>query len=1076
MSKRVLWGSMIMLCMQGMAWSADLASWQAAMEVKRQTRGLVQLYTFREGSGLSTRNLLDDAPFSAMAIAGNDYFLDKDEDCPRWVGGRWPGKPALRIGTRSRSIGRTHFHGVEGKNFTLELWVRTTAVKTIQDCAVLASVGDAWSNGWRLEVCGSVVSFTLGRPPGEGEGKGAVTVTDTRGSLTPHVWHQVAAVLSDSALLLYIDGALAAQKGFDGVYRHPEPPLARYRTPELDTGGLQLGSTPSCRSTLRFAIGELAIFARAMTAAELAGFHAAGRPDAAPEDQAARHREELARQARLDGIAIDVPKDTFGYFPKDKPIPVTVAVNAAAAEFLGERAAVTFEVKAFTGKALASESRVLGLADGAPGRITHSLPPGRCGLYELNVAVRNADDKEAVKTARFRFAVRLPLPARRDIPDSSMLAAYGAFADSELPSLGTTMHRTIQTILGRTPDGAPNYALSDFYVDKCDRLGLGALYCIQIGIWEGKYPTVADWKRDPAFHQEHLRNLVSRYRGRVKYWEIFNEPNSGSDVFREMTPRIYIQMLEEARRIIKEVDPEALIVGPCGTYQYHTWTEDVLAAGGGEFLDILSFHNYIDMSPIENYNFGRVRTVKASLLNHMGRLLPLWNTECGVHQPARVDGRPATDEQLLAIYGSRAIRTSNGAVKVSVDGISMVNEHRSACWQVQSILIEMAEGVEKYFMLMRPSLLYPFFSNGDHAVTEKGVALAAMQSVTINAVSARFVPVDMEGAAAIAVTDRTGATTVVLFADKPVLQVFKAASAGGVAIEAMDYLGNPLTFTTDEGGWLEVEATQEPVYIFNVPEAFAFSIEKTRSLPGPEPGGITADDTAIPIRAIGGDFVLDLDPDKWRGVPEEKANTADKAVIGRPVPDTVNPTFWQGPDDLSYALKTAWTTDGIHFLVTVRDDALRLPQGALEEKAAWGFDCTELFVDCRPANERGAPYYSPGAVQFIIVPRAGDSPAPCPVRPIGKNAPPVVLTCVGKKTNEGYVVEGTIKPADGSRLQMKAGARFSFDVSVDDNDDTPGQKQFGRRVQMALHGRADNCSNTSAWGRYELRPLHPVEE
>src|SRR3990172_831220 len=142
MRKQVLGTIIVMLAVQGMVWPADLGSWQAAMEAKRQTRGLVQLYTCSEGSGLSTRNLLDDAPFSGMAIAGNDYFLDQDEDCPQWVGDRWPGKPALRIGRRLRSIGRTHFYGVEGKDFTVEMWVRTTIGAESARQVLFTSVGD----------------------------------------------------------------------------------------------------------------------------------------------------------------------------------------------------------------------------------------------------------------------------------------------------------------------------------------------------------------------------------------------------------------------------------------------------------------------------------------------------------------------------------------------------------------------------------------------------------------------------------------------------------------------------------------------------------------------------------------------------------------------------------------------------------------------------------------------------------------------------------------------------------------------------------------------------------------------
>ncbi|MFA6294013.1 MAG: LamG-like jellyroll fold domain-containing protein, partial [Victivallales bacterium] len=717
----------------------SFSRWKTNIEKMKQDPSLVRLYLFEEGDGLLSRNRLDASAFSELTISVNDYFANKaPQDYPRWAEGRWAGKAALSIGTAVNSIGRTHFYGVDGKDFSVETWVRLHPSPADKSRAVFVSVGDAWSVGWRLEADRTGVRFILGRTQGEGEGKGIVTAA-TQKALTPQVWHHLAGVLNGKKLLLYVDGALAAEKDFDGVYQHVKAPASSYLTPELDFGGLLLGTTKSQVSSSRFDIDELALYSRPLEAARIASDYNDGKPGMSADEQIRRHQAALARETQLTGIAIDLPRESFGYFPNNQPIPLTVSVAGESTALFGDKASVNIAVKKFQVETISSTVENLPLTRGTPARYERLIQPGPCGLYELTVTLNGGDGK-TVKSAVLPFAVRVPLPARKDISDTSMLAGYYCVND-ETPTFGTKIERIIQPIYGRAKDGTPNYASSDAFVEKCGSMGLDILYCIGIGFWDaGKYPTIAEWQANPAFHQEHLRNLVTRYKGKVKYWEILNEPNSGHS--QGMTAAIYVKFLKEAYDIIKGIDPEAKVVGPCGTSNYQEWTEEVLAAGGGEYLDILSFHNYIGASPIENcFNAGRVESVKASMRKHIGKLLPMWNSECGLHQPARIAGRPATDDELLKIYGGRASRVGD-VVKVGVDAIMMVNEHRSACWQVQSVLMEMVQGVEKFFMLMRPSLPYPTsqpFPGGAQMLTEKGVALAAMQSVIINAVSTRLV-------------------------------------------------------------------------------------------------------------------------------------------------------------------------------------------------------------------------------------------------------------------------------------------------------------------------------------------------
>ncbi len=1132
--------------------SADEAQpWRQRLEAKRQTPGMVQYYTFQEGRGKTTRNWLDDTPFSSMLISGYDYFVGNTLDVPRWKDGRWEGKPALSVGTARTSVGRTHFYGVPGKDFTVELSIRTVIPASGKDRAVFASVGDAYSAGWRLEADGFGSRFVLGRPTGEGEGKGVVVVGGP--FLAPHVWHHLVGVLNGAKLQLYVDGVKKGETAFDGVYQHPPTPTQRHATPELDVGGLQLGDTASQRSSSRFDIDELALYKRALVGGEVAGFYSGGRPDVTDEAQPRRHQEALAREARLAGVAIDLPRKTFGYFPQDKPIPVTVAISKDAAGLFGAKAQATFAVKLFMGEKLSEENCAFEMAGAAPILTEYLIKPDRCGLYELDVTVRDEQGR-VVKSAQFGFAVCAPLPDVAAVPKSSMLANY---VGEDTRAFRPSVERVIQPIYGRAKDGTPNYGSSDERVDRILKDGMEVLYCIGLSFWDaGRYPTLDDWRANPKIHTDHVRNLANRYKGKVKYWEIFNEPNAHG-----YSAKDYAQLLKEAHAIFKEVDPEAKIVGPCGTSQYDVWIEEVLAAGGGAYLDILSFHNYIGTSPLRNMeDAARTKRVKASMLKHVGKLLPMWNSECGIHQPMRVDGRPATDAELEKFYGGRARRTDAGWVVVGVDAIGMVNEHLSACWQAQSLLVERGEGVEKYFLLMSPSQLYCGLAGlqlGESAVTEKGVALMALQSVMLTVTEARFIPMDVTGAACVALKDGKGKTTAALFADQPVTLVCKAAPAAGAAVKGMDYLGNALSFATAEGGLLRVNVTEEPIYLFDVPENFGLAADglkitcgqtllepmtevevvaevgnpydrpvaatlgatvssgsatsrekefklgakETRKVPVVwqtgdikkgahwiraqllidgnltavrEKSGFISHGKMTRIPRFEGEFKLDGDMAKWAKVPAQTANTAAQAVIGRPVEGAPSPAFWRGPEDLSYTLQTAWTDVGLHFLLSVTDDVLRPPLNTEEDARSFLYDSLELFIDVRPLAERTAAF-SPGAVQVLVAPRIGEAAAACPVRMCGREPWPVTMECVSRKHAAGYLIEGTIRPAAGGAVKLREGAQINLDVSVDDNDDQPGQGgKMGRRIQMALHGTANNNNDTSNWGRYALDAKPPA--
>jgi hypothetical protein len=198
----------------------------------------------------------------------------------------------------------------------------------------------------------------------------------------------------------------------------------------------------------------------------------------------------------------------------------------------------------------------------------------------------------------------------------------------------------------------------DGYVSLAQQHGTGIL--LPLGgspRWASAHPNLSSnyypgFTAEPA-NLEDWRNFVStvalRYKGRIRAYEIWNEPN-----LQEFWTGSMDQMLaltKEASQIIHTVDPSAIVVSPAATADYGIpWVAEFLKKGGGRYVDVVGFHFYVnphtllpeDMVPV----IQRVRQVMSD--NGAGNK-PLWNTETGWLAPARFDS-----DELAAAFLARA--------------------------------------------------------------------------------------------------------------------------------------------------------------------------------------------------------------------------------------------------------------------------------------------------------------------------------------------------------------------------------------------------------------------------------------
>jgi hypothetical protein len=104
---------------------------------------------------------------------------------------------------------------------------------------------------------------------------------------------------------------------------------------------------------------------------------------------------------------------------------------------------------------------------------------------------------------------------------------------------------------------------------------------------------ITDWT-------DFVKTIVTRYRGKVQYWEIWNEANGHG--FWTGTQAELVALAKAAYPIIHAIDPAAIVVAPTasGPMQSATaWLDGYFAAGGAAYADACGAHGYpTQVSPL----------------------------------------------------------------------------------------------------------------------------------------------------------------------------------------------------------------------------------------------------------------------------------------------------------------------------------------------------------------------------------------------------------------------------------------------------------------------------------------------
>lgn len=296
----------------------------------------------------------------------------------------------------------------------------------------------------------------------------------------------------------------------------------------------------------------------------------------------------------------------------ETPLPYHVAYDLApvAADLVVKagvrrvrQAAVTWNVYDIYKTKIAGGRFDLSLQDPKEVRHTVSFTPPRWGWYmvQFHLAAPGADGKAAplAGLAAFLGATPkypgMPVLAEGDSPGGWEDAPRQAWAG--LPNL-------------RVHPKKDNFDAIDRHIDACAKWGVTLL-----AQFEGKDQCTP----------EFVRQAAERFKGRIQYWEVWNEPNFA------VKPEEYVALLRQLYAILKASDPEAQVLAPAVCGIQLPWYEAFYKAGGKDCCDILSVHDYEGHESIDPvhwfWKYGELRRLMAA---HGDAAKEVWQTERAV--------------------------------------------------------------------------------------------------------------------------------------------------------------------------------------------------------------------------------------------------------------------------------------------------------------------------------------------------------------------------------------------------------------------------------------------------------------
>jgi cellulose/xylan binding protein with CBM9 domain/concanavalin A-like lectin/glucanase superfamily protein len=184
-------------------------------------------------------------------------------------------------------------------------------------------------------------------------------------------------------------------------------------------------------------------------------------------------------------------------------------------------------------------------------------------------------------------------------------------------------------------------------------------------------------------------DMATRYKGKIKYYEFWNEPNG---TFKNEASG-YAKALNVYTKAIKRGNPDAVIVGISGCPGFVGYTDNILSEKDFGTFDIHAGHYYFNskdpLKAIPENNLPLIKNLIKVLKAHKMDV-PLWGTESGMGHAKRELFRPYSLSEVVKRQAEKKQIKHAG-------GVSIVSEFRASVMKTRHWINLFANGVQKNF-------------------------------------------------------------------------------------------------------------------------------------------------------------------------------------------------------------------------------------------------------------------------------------------------------------------------------------------------------------------------------------------
>ena len=536
------------------------------------------------------------------------------------------------------------------------------------------------------------------------------------------------------------------------------------------------------------------------------------------------------------------------------------------------------------------------------------------------------------------------------------------------------------------------------------------------------FTRMEDWKK-------HVRDVVSRYKGTVRYFEIMNEPN----LFFE--PAEYVPYLKAAYETAKAANPDCVIIGICATGDFSGnlggFIDECGKLGAFKYCDAVSFHPYsAQLDSAEVPAQQQIQHLKALLKKYGAEKLPLWNSE---------------------LYYIHSLKESTKIMQVPSSSRHRAQAVLPAANALRRYLIDQSNGLAHTLTLEAGQFQNPFYQPRlpvpenwkYHRPVPAPHMIAGNAFFRFTAGKKCLGPwVPLAGCNGALYENADGSQTAAVWAVEEDT-IFRFSAESGV--KAYDMFGNEIAAT----GTL----TAKPVWFTgqNLKKNLALSPAETFAVRG--------------IRAVGGDKMQLAVDVLNRRAETQTAQVKPRGVKGKQsavIPAGAAQTFLfpvkefekeytvilsngkkmqsvtlpviparkalkSGTEqDMPYgAFRVTALPEGLDFRIKVRDDK----RGDYEAKTPWEGDGVELFIDSRPFTGLDKGIYNDHVFRVFANPATKSHKASLST---SANLDSSVIRWNIKENGADYEVSILIP---WKSLKMNAPATLAFDIAVNDSDE-----------------------------------------